>query len=214
MKTMTTDIMMQRVKALKLHGLLAHWDESRDQGWVTQLLQWEEDERSQRSLDGRLKGARIGRFKPLADFDWDWPKKCDREAIEEFMQLTFLKEAVNVILCGPNGAGKSTIAKNIAYQAIIHGHTALFTTAGDMLKDLASLNGAIYSLMLPVSSRSSIGLCIALKLSISKLIHTGSRRRWKKAPRGKLHVKRKKKNLKTKGGRKKNAISKIDRHFA
>ena len=66
---MTTDIMMQRVKALKLHGLLAHWDETRDQGWVTQLLQWEEDERSQRSLNGRLKSARIGRFKPLADFD-------------------------------------------------------------------------------------------------------------------------------------------------
>jgi DNA replication protein DnaC len=143
MKRMTTDIMMQRVKALKLHGLLAHWDETRHQGWVTQLLQWEEDERSQRSLNGRLKSARIGRFKPLAEFDWDWPKKCDREAIEEFMQLTFLKEAVNVILCGPNGAGKSTIAKNIAYQAIIHGHTALFTTAGDMLKDLASHDGDI-----------------------------------------------------------------------
>jgi DNA replication protein DnaC len=143
MKAMTTDIMMQRVKALKLHGLLAHWNESRHQGWVAQLLQWEEDERSKRSLDGRLKGARIGRFKPLAEFDWEWPKKCDREAIEEFMQLTFLKEAVNVILCGPNGAGKSTIAKNIAYQAIINGYTALFTTAGDMLKDLASHDGDI-----------------------------------------------------------------------
>lgn len=140
---MTTDIMIQRVKALKLHGLLAHWDETCHEGWVTKLLQWEEDERSERSLEGRLKSARIGRFKPLANFDWEWPKKCDREIIEEFMQLSFLKEAVNVILCGPNGTGKSTIAKNIAYQAIIHGHTALFTTAGDMLKDLASHDGDI-----------------------------------------------------------------------
>ena len=83
---MTTDMMQARVKALKLHGLLAHWEETRHESWVSQLLQWEEEERSQRSLDGRLKSARIGRFKPMANFDWDWPKKCDREAIEEFMQ--------------------------------------------------------------------------------------------------------------------------------
>ena len=57
------------------------------------------------------------------------------------MQLTFLKEAMNIILCGPNGVGKSTIAKNIAHQAIIHGHTALFTTAGHMLNELASQDG-------------------------------------------------------------------------
>jgi len=141
MKKMTNDILLQKVKALKLYGLLAHWDEIRDESWVTQLLQWEESERSQRSLDSRLKSARIGRFKPIAEFDWHWPKKCDREVIEEFMQLTFMKDAINIILCGPNGVGKSTIAKNIAYQAIIRGHTALFTTAGHMLNELASQDG-------------------------------------------------------------------------
>lgn len=138
---MTTDLIRQRIKALKLHGLLENFEDIRHEHWLTQLLQWEEDERSQRSLDSRLKNARIGRFKPLADFDWHWPKKCDREAIEEFMQLTFLKEAINIVLCGPNGVGKSTIAKNIAYQAIMNGHTALFTSAGHMLGELASLDG-------------------------------------------------------------------------
>jgi DNA replication protein DnaC len=141
MKIMTTDVMLTRVKALKLHGLLAHWEETRHESWVTQLLQWEEDERLQRSLDTRLKSARIGRFKPMANFDWDWPKKCDREAIEEFMHLKFTNDAINIILCGPNGVGKSTIAKNIAYQGIIHGHTALFTTASHMLNDLAAQDG-------------------------------------------------------------------------
>ena len=57
------------------------------------------------------------------------------------MELTFINEAINIILCGPNGVGKSTIAKNIAYQAIIHGHTALFTTAGHMLNELSSQDG-------------------------------------------------------------------------
>jgi DNA replication protein DnaC len=138
---MTTDMMQARVKALKLHGLLAHWEETRHESWVSQLLQWEEEERSQRGLNGRLKSARIGRFKPMANFDWAWPKKCDREAIEEFMNLAFTKDAINIILCGPNGVGKSTIAKNIAYQGILHGHTALFTTASHMLKELATQDG-------------------------------------------------------------------------
>jgi len=137
----TTDILFAKAKALKLVGLIAHWQEVKDTDWLSKLIQWEEDERSERSLEVRLKSARIGRFKPLANFDWDWPKKCDREALEELMDLSFMKDAVNIILCGPNGAGKSTIAKNIAYQAVIHGHTALFTTASHMLGDLAAQDG-------------------------------------------------------------------------
>jgi DNA replication protein DnaC len=37
-----------------------------------------------------------------------------------------------------NGVGKSMIAKNLAYQAILHGHTARFTLASDMLHELAA----------------------------------------------------------------------------
>jgi DNA replication protein DnaC len=137
----TTDVMLTRAKALKLLGLIAHWEEVRDNNWVTQLLDWEEDERSQCSLATRLKSSRIGRFKPFTEFDWSWPKKIDRQAIEEFMNLSFMNEAINIILCGPNGVGKSMIAKNIAYQAVIHGHTAFFTTAGHMLGDLTAQDG-------------------------------------------------------------------------
>lgn len=57
------------------------------------------------------------------------------------MNLSFMTEAVNIILCGPNGLGKSMIAQNIAYQAVIHGHTALLTTAGQMLGDLTAQDG-------------------------------------------------------------------------
>ena len=138
---MTTDMMLQRAKILKLYGLIAHWEEIGNASWVNLLLQWEENERSERGLENRLKSARIGRFKPLTNFDWNWPKKCDREAIEEFMQLSFMNEAINIILCGPNGVGKSTIAKNLAHQAVIRGHTALFVTAGDMLRELDSQDG-------------------------------------------------------------------------
>jgi DNA replication protein DnaC len=137
----TNNNLLQRAKALKLYGLIAHWEEVEQSPWVESLIQWEEEERSQRSLERRLSGARLGRFKPMHEFDWQWPKKCDREAIEEWMRLTFIKQSTNLILCGPNGVGKSTIARNIAHQAILQGYTALFTTAGEMLNDLAAQDG-------------------------------------------------------------------------
>ena len=129
-----------RAKALNLFGLLANWEEAVAAGWVAALLGWEEEERARRSLERRLKAARIGRFKPLCDFDWDWPKACDRAGIEALMQLGFLKDATNAVLSGPNGTGKSTLAQNIAHQAVIQGYTVLFTSAGQLLGDLAALD--------------------------------------------------------------------------
>lgn len=138
---MTNETLLLRAKALQLHGVVAHWEEIRDTNWIESLISWEEIEGSQRGFQRRLTSAQLERFKLLADFDWTWPKKCDRQAIEELMQLSFLKEATNIIFCGPNGVGKSTIARNIAYQAVLRGHTALFITAAKMLNELASQDG-------------------------------------------------------------------------
>jgi len=135
------DPLLARAKALKLYGLMAHWEEIEKTGWITSLIQWEEQERARRSLERRLGNAHLGRFRALADFDWHWPKRCDREAIEELMGLAFLQEAANAILVGPNGVGKSTIARNIAYQAVLAGHTVLCTSAGQMLNELAGADG-------------------------------------------------------------------------
>ncbi len=138
---MTTDSMLLRAKALKLYGVIAHWEEIIEKKLIEQLMTWEETERSHRSLERRLRSSHIGNFKQLTEFDWQWPKKCDHDVIEELMQLEFIKEVTNIIFCGPNGVGKSTLARNITHQAVIHGYTALFTTAGLMLNDLASQDG-------------------------------------------------------------------------
>jgi DNA replication protein DnaC len=87
--------------------------------WVAPLLQWEEDERGRCSLERRIRDAHLGSFKPLCDFDWAWPKQCDRATVEELMALEFVKDTANVVLIGPNGVGKSTLALNLAYQAIV-----------------------------------------------------------------------------------------------
>jgi DNA replication protein DnaC len=137
------DELKQRVIALKLYGLLVHWDalSEADLAWVQQLVAWEEVERKRRGLERRLGAAHIGRFKPLSDFDWGWPAQCDQTVVSELMTLGFIKEATNIILVGPNGVGKSMIAQNIAYHAVMQGHSALFINAAQMLGDLTAQDG-------------------------------------------------------------------------
>jgi len=129
---------------LRLHGLLGRWAEvmgnPEQSRWVGQLLGWEAAERHRRSLERRLRDARIGAFKPLADFDWKWPTHCDRAVVEELMTLAFLEDASNIVLVGPNGVGKTMCACNLGYQAVLAGRTALFITAAQLLGELASLD--------------------------------------------------------------------------
>lgn len=134
------DDLNSRAEALRLHGLLEHWSEVAAADWVASLIDWEEDERARRSMQRRLRDAHLGNFRALADFDWRWPKRLDRAAVEELMSLAFLKDASNVVFLGPNGVGKSTLAMNVAHQALMQGHTALFTSAGQMLGELAALD--------------------------------------------------------------------------
>jgi len=102
----------------------------------------EEKDRAKRSLERRLSRSRLGRFKPMADFDWAWPTKADRDRIESVVRLDFLSEARNVVLVAPQGLGKTMIAQNIAHEAILAGHSVLVVTAAQLLLDLGAQDSA------------------------------------------------------------------------
>jgi DNA replication protein DnaC len=132
------DDLQARALRLGLYGLLAHWDKVVSQPWIPKLLDVEEHERGRRSLERRIRNAKLGRFKPMVDFDWKWPKEIDHEQVDELFRFEFVTEAINVILAGPNGIGKTMIARNLAHQAILRGHTVRCLTASELLNDLAS----------------------------------------------------------------------------
>lgn len=103
---------------------------------LEQLARIEAEDRARRSVERRLNRSRLGRFKPIADFDWCWPKKLDKDALERVLSMEFLDRQENVVLVANQGLGKTMIAKNLVHQAILAGKSALFITASDLLLDL------------------------------------------------------------------------------
>ncbi len=141
--TPSLESLRARLKRLNLYGLLAQLEEIRHEPWLLRVLEIEEGERQTRSLKRRFGNARLLKFKSIADFDYAWPKKIDRELVEELMNLDFLETATNVILVGPNGVGKTMIAKNLLHQAVLRGYNARFVVASDMLHDLAAQDSSM-----------------------------------------------------------------------
>lgn len=147
---MTSDI-RARLRALGLHAAADGLDDIIELGtkkrWSPQqLLEYivdlEDRERARKGLERRMTRSRIGRFKPIADFDWAWPTSIPRERVESAVRLDFLQAARNVVLVAPQGLGKTMIAQNIAHQAVLNGHSVLFTTAAQLLLDLAAQESA------------------------------------------------------------------------
>jgi DNA replication protein DnaC len=136
-----------QLTALGLRDTAAHLDDvvalATKRRWSpTQLLEHlvttEQQERTRRSLERRLARSRLGRFTPMSDFDWAWPKRIDRAAVEAALRLDFLAGAHNVVLVAAQGLGKTMIAQNIAHAAVLAGTHVLFTTAAQLLLDLGS----------------------------------------------------------------------------
>ena len=67
----------------------------------------------------RLDNARLGAFKPLADFDWQWPKRIERGLLDELLTLAFLDDATNVVLLARAQAGNVLVGVPPAPAAVV-----------------------------------------------------------------------------------------------
>lgn len=130
--------------AAELNDLIARATQKR---WspvvlLEQLAQAELAARLHQRVERRLRDARLGRFKPLADFEWTWPTQLHRPTVERVFTLDFLTQQENVIIVAAHGLGKTLLAKNLVHQAIRAGHSARLVTAADLILDLTSQDTA------------------------------------------------------------------------
>ena len=109
---------------------------------LEELARQESLHRAHKSAERRMKAAHIGSFRPMADFDWNWPKKINRMAIQNLFRLKFLEDKANVVLLGGVGLGKTHLATALGYHACLKGHSVLFTTAVDVINSLGAAQAA------------------------------------------------------------------------
>ena len=131
------ETLKKRISSLGLLAPLENWEHYGSQDWLDTFVSAEEEARNRKNFKKRMTLARLHDFRPISEFDWGWPTKIDRTAIEELLSLEFMKDNENIVFIGGNGTGKTMISKNIAFEAVKQGLNVVCETAGVMLTSLS-----------------------------------------------------------------------------
>ena len=113
--------------------------------YLRRLIEGEYNDQRQRRVAARIKSARFPVIKTLEQFNWTWPKKINRLAVQNLFRLEFLAQNANVVFLGNVGIGKSHLATALGYAACLEGHAVLFAGAIEVINDLqaAQKNGGL-----------------------------------------------------------------------
>lgn len=91
--------------------------------------------RSDRQIARRIKSAQFRDQKTLDDFDWSFNTSLPRKQVFDLATCRFIREAKDVLWLGPPGLGKSHLVQALGLQAIKQGHTVLYRSVFDLVRD-------------------------------------------------------------------------------
>jgi DNA replication protein DnaC len=106
--------------------------------FLEQLLQIEQQARTQRTRETLLKMAGLPAIKHFEEYDFTFATGAPRQQLQELTALTFLERRENIVLLGPSGVGKSHLAISLAMLAIQRNFKVRFVTAADLMLQLAT----------------------------------------------------------------------------
>ncbi len=99
------------------------------------VLQDELAVRAERRMNRRTKAASFRDPKTLEDFDFAFNVSVKKKQIFDLATCRFIREARDVLILGPPGTGKSHLVQALGYQAIKTGHTVLYRSIFDVVRD-------------------------------------------------------------------------------
>jgi len=145
------DDLRRQLQLLKLSFILEHFEElARQAGseqwshveFLARLIEGEAALRQDRARQRRIQQARFPVLKTLEPFDFTWPTKINRLAVQNLFRLKFIEEKANVILIGGVGLGKTHLAIALGWAACQAGPRVRFATAIDIINGLSAAQNA------------------------------------------------------------------------
>jgi DNA replication protein DnaC len=110
--------------------------------FLSRLVEGEAALRQDRARVRRIRDARFPVLKTLDQFDFTWPTKINRLAVQNLFRLKFIEDKANSIIIGGVGLGKSHLAIALGYAACQAGFRVRFTTAIDIVNTLLAAEKA------------------------------------------------------------------------
>jgi DNA replication protein DnaC len=138
------DALQKTLKKLRLSGLAQTLDvrllEASGNGlnhaeFLELILQDELAVRGDRSLARRVRAADFRDPRTLEDFDFSFNPSIKRKQVYDLATCRFIRERRDLLLLGPPGTGKSHLVQAIGYQAVKAGHTVLYRSIFDVVRD-------------------------------------------------------------------------------
>lgn len=137
----------QLLSTLKLRGMGEKLDailaETEQKGLSTietlfNLLQEEFRYQQERSMQSRVRKAKIPNSWSLKTFPFDKQPGVNKLQVQNLSDLSFIERHENIVLIGEPGTGKTGIASGLLRQGLINGYRGLFYDAQKLLEDLYS----------------------------------------------------------------------------
>ncbi len=104
--------------------------------FLSSVIASETNARQERAAHRRIQQARFPVVKTLEEFQWDHPKKINRDLVRHLFNLKFIEQHANIIFLGGTGLGKSHLTTALAYHACSQGRSVRFDTAINVINRL------------------------------------------------------------------------------
>jgi DNA replication protein DnaC len=105
-------------------------------GYLEALLAAEIEERERRTIERRLREARLPRMKTLEDFDFSQAPEIPANQVRELAQGGYIDRTEPVVLIGDCGTGKTHLATGLCVAACRQKRRVRFTTAAGLVNEL------------------------------------------------------------------------------